>query len=155
MALRSVCEEYHYSTLDALPYLNAVVLEGLRLADNIESCQSRIVPERGCVIEGYYLPAGVRSSLDPPNLNAADRQLSQTIIYAQPYLIHRQEKFFPAPERFDPDRWLVGKQDYHQLMKSLFTFSAGPRVCIGKELAMASKFVHTASCYEVIGSLTV
>lgn len=48
-----------YAMVDTLPYLNAVVLEGLRLVDTIESYQRRVVPKNGCVVEGYYLPAGV------------------------------------------------------------------------------------------------
>ena len=49
--------------LDSLPYLNAVLMEGLRLVDTILSYETRLVPAGGCVIEGYYLPAGVRQSI--------------------------------------------------------------------------------------------
>ena len=62
-SLPSQAEERTYAAIDALPYLNAVMMEGLRLVDTIESYQRRIVPKGGCVIEGYYLPAGV--CLDP------------------------------------------------------------------------------------------
>ena len=52
-------EESTFAAIDALPFLNAVLLESLRLVDTIESCQSRVVPKGGCMIEGYYLPEGV------------------------------------------------------------------------------------------------
>ena len=45
--------------IDSLSYVNAVVMEGLRLVDTISSYQTRVVPKGGCVISGCYLPAGV------------------------------------------------------------------------------------------------
>lgn len=48
-----------YPLIDGLPYLDAVVMESLRLVDTISSYQTRIVPKGGCVVSGYYLPAGV------------------------------------------------------------------------------------------------
>ncbi len=47
--------------LDALPFLNACIKEGLRI-----SCPSRVrlprtVPEGGWTFKGYYFPPGVRS----------------------------------------------------------------------------------------------
>ncbi len=51
--------------LDSLPYLNAVLMEGLRLVDTILSYETRLVPAGGCVIEGYHLPAGVRCPSHP------------------------------------------------------------------------------------------
>ncbi|MCJ1477951.1 hypothetical protein MMC13_006626 [Lambiella insularis] len=107
-----------FGTIDALRYLNAIVLEGLRLVNTIESYQTRVVPAGGCVVEGYSLPAG-------------------TIVSAQPYLVHRQEEIFPESERFNPERWLVDGDEYKVLRQTLLTFSRGPRACIGKELAMS------------------
>ena len=45
--------------IDSLSYLNAVIMEALRLVDTISSYQTRVVPKGGCVISGHYLPAGV------------------------------------------------------------------------------------------------
>lgn len=49
----------NYAMIDDLPYLNAVVMESLRLVDTISSYQTRVVPKGGCEISGYYIPAGV------------------------------------------------------------------------------------------------
>lgn len=65
----------------------------------------------------------------------------------QPYLVHRQEDVFPAPESFNPDRWLVGGEEYKGVRQSLLTFSRGPRACIGKELAMSTIKSTLASIY--------
>jgi hypothetical protein len=58
-------EEWTSAMVDALPFLNAIVLEGLRLVDTIGSYQRRVVPLGGCTIEGFYLPAGVSLGCGP------------------------------------------------------------------------------------------
>lgn len=52
-------EDRRFAMIDSLPYLNAVIMECLRLVDTISSYQTRTVPTGGCVISGHYLPAGV------------------------------------------------------------------------------------------------
>lgn len=62
----------------------------------------------------------------------------KTIVAAQPYLINRQPDVFPDPETFDPSRWLLPREDYRNLAKSMWTYSSGPRSCVGRELSLAS-----------------
>ena len=52
-----------FAMIDQLKYLNAIVMEGLRVIDTISSYQTRVVPREGCVISGFFLPAGVRFRL--------------------------------------------------------------------------------------------
>lgn len=54
-----VAADRTYPMIGNLPYLNAVVMESLRLVDTISSYQTRVVPKGGCEISGYYIPAGV------------------------------------------------------------------------------------------------
>ena len=138
-------EGHYFSTLDKLPYLNAVVMESLRLLDNISSYQTRVVPSGGCLILGTFLPAGVSHWSDPLfftpcalNSNCSTDVPDQTIISAQPYLINRQADIFPKPESFDPARWLLPEDKYKTLARHLWTYSSGPRACIGRELSLAS-----------------
>jgi cytochrome P450 len=51
------------------------------------------------------------------------------------YVTHRDERFFPDPEKFDPDRFLPERQERLPRF-AYFPFSGGPRQCIGNQFAM-------------------
>ncbi|CAK7199571.1 hypothetical protein SEUCBS139899_002252 [Sporothrix eucalyptigena] len=108
------------SKYDSLPYLNAVLKEGLRMFPSIPMSLPRHVPEGGRVIDGTWLPGG-------------------TIVSCQPYTMHRfDQDVFPRPDEFEPDRWLdtTPEQDA-EMNRRFFAFSNGGRGCLGKHLAMA------------------
>jgi cytochrome P450 len=49
--------------------------------------------------------------------------------------MHRDPRYFPEPEKFDPDRWLPDKAQ--KLPKfAYFPFGGGPRQCLGASFAM-------------------
>ena len=50
------------------------------------------------------------------------------------YGIHRRAKYFPDPERFDPDRFRP--EDEKQMRSVYLPFGGGPRVCIGNQFAL-------------------
>ena len=54
------------------------------------------------------------------------------------YEIHRSDKYWKEPEKFDPSRFSEGRRDNY------FPFGAGPRKCIGSNFAM----------YEMILTIT-
>lgn len=52
-------EDRDFAMIDKLAYLNAVMMECLRLVDTVASYQTRVVPKGGCFVSGTFLPAGV------------------------------------------------------------------------------------------------
>lgn len=58
-SLSPATRPYNFVGVDKLTYLDAVVMESLRLIDNVPSYQTRVVPAAGCHILECFLPAGV------------------------------------------------------------------------------------------------
>lgn len=56
------------------------------------------------------------------------------IVVMSQYAIHRDARFYGAPERFDPDRWTPEMQERLPRF-AYFPFGGGPRVCIGETFA--------------------
>jgi cytochrome P450 len=101
-------------SFDKLPYLDAVVLEGLRCFPPIPMSLPRYVPPGGRTIDGFFIP-------------------EHTIVSGQAYSAHRIDQIvFPQPDLFNPDRWLEkeGELDRKRLF---FAFASGGRGCIGKQ----------------------
>ncbi|CAH0004258.1 unnamed protein product [Clonostachys byssicola] len=116
--LRAELRENANMSIHELPFLDAVVKEGLRVFPSIPMSLPRCVPAGGATVDGYRLPEG-------------------TTVSCQPFSMHRMdEDVFPAPDSFDPDRWLEekGNADRNRLF---FSFSGGGRACIGRHLATA------------------
>jgi len=96
----------------AVPLLQAVVLESLRLTPPATLAGHRVLP-------------GERT---PPGRALA----AGTILTPAIYLAHRQPDAFPAPNRFDPGRFLHGRP----VPRHYLPFGGGTRYCLGSQLAM-------------------
>lgn len=59
-----------------------------------------------------------------------------------PYLLHRDERYWPRPETFDPDRWMSGQTPHPP--HTYLPFGAGPRICPGSALALSQLVILTA-----------
>ncbi|KAK4149025.1 cytochrome P450 [Chaetomidium leptoderma] len=96
-----------------LKYLEATLLEALRLFPPSPASQQRMVPVGGATVDGHHLPAG-------------------TTVAVSPWSATHSRLNFHEPDLFRPERWLGEGDD--RLNASL-PFGTGPRVCIGKNLA--------------------
>ncbi|HWS98230.1 MAG TPA: cytochrome P450, partial [Candidatus Methylomirabilis sp.] len=76
-------------------------------------------------IGGYTVPAG------------------SNVIVSQ-WVTHRDGRFFPNPQSFDPERWTP---DNEQALPKFayFPFGGGPRVCIGNQFALMEAAILLAS----------
>ncbi|KAK2736843.1 hypothetical protein FQN57_000523 [Myotisia sp. PD_48] len=110
--------------IDALPLLDAIVTETLRLHAPIPGLQPRITPE-GASLAGYdKLPANIR-------------------VNAQAYSLHQNPEVFPRPESWLPRRWLT-KDDptrLENMRRWFWAFGSGGRMCIGSNLALQAELV--------------
>ncbi|KAI1306351.1 cytochrome P450 3A13 [Xylaria venustula] len=116
-------------SFDKLPYLDAIVLEGLRCFPAIPMSLPRYVPRGGRTIDGFFIP-------------------ERTIVSSQAFSAHRiDRKVFYQPDAFIPDRWLeeTGGLDRKRLF---FAFASGGRGCIGKHLALAEMKILLRDVYS-------
>lgn len=99
--------------LGKLVYVRRVFSESLRLYPPVWVFPRR--PTRDYQLGGYEVPAGSYFQLCP-------------------YVTQRDARFFPDPERFDPERWtpeaIASRPKF-----SFFSFAAGAHRCIGENLA--------------------
>ncbi|WP_353248437.1 cytochrome P450 [Salinisphaera sp. T31B1] len=61
-------------------------------------------------------------------------------LFISPYVLHRHPDYWRAPETFDPARFEQGEEPAHRF--AYIPFAAGPRHCIGEQMAMTEMRVH-------------
>jgi cytochrome P450 len=59
---------------------------------------------------------------------------ARALVLLSPYVTHRDARYFPEPERFDPGRWTERERDARPQF-AYFPFGGGPRRCIGEGFA--------------------
>ncbi|KAI9796323.1 MAG: hypothetical protein M1835_004314 [Candelina submexicana] len=105
--------------LNQLPYTVAVIKETMRL-----------------------FPAASSLRGGEPGFNVSDTEgrvfpTDGFLVWAVSQPLHRDPSYWLQPERFLPDRWLVGPDDPLYPVKGAWRpFEYGPRSCIAQELAM-------------------
>jgi len=63
-----------------------------------------------------------------------------TDIYLAPYVLHRTDHYWPEPEVFDPERFVLADQPKKD--RPYFPFSLGPRRCLGEYFSFLEMKVH-------------
>ncbi|CAJ0962465.1 unnamed protein product, partial [Mesorhabditis belari] len=112
---------------NSLPYLNAVVAEVQRCANLLPQNLIRSTSE-DVVIGGYKLPAG-------------------TAVIPQIATVLLDEKVFPDPYEFNPDRFL-NKDGTFKTYPELVPFSVGKRQCPGEGLARLELYLFIANILQ-------
>lgn len=110
-------------SVDTLPYLEAVILESLRLYPSVPGGQPRLVP-KPCSLGGYdNIPPG-------------------TTVQCYAYALHRTPEIFPEPLEWKPERWIDSEEDHLRTMRRWFwAFGSGGRMCIGSNFSYFCKFL--------------
>lgn len=100
--------------LGALPYTRAVVAETMRL----------------------YPPAYIigRRSTAPVALRGHTFEAG-TVFVQSTWIVHRDPRWWPEAERFDPTRWLDPAAEAARPRFAYFPFGAGTRICVGEQFA--------------------
>ncbi|KAJ4424528.1 hypothetical protein N0V82_000852 [Gnomoniopsis sp. IMI 355080] len=121
--------DINFQSAHRLRYLHACIEEALRIFPAVAELPHRRSP--GDIIGGHWIPQG-------------------TTVTTYQWAAYRDPQHFIEPHSYIPERWLPASHPDHQSRfegdnKAVFQpFSAGPRNCIGKNLAYAELKVIAA-----------
>ncbi|XP_058248817.1 sterol 26-hydroxylase, mitochondrial-like [Hemibagrus wyckioides] len=100
--------------INRMPYLKAVIKETLRMYP-VLPVNARLLSEKDVIIGGHLFP-------------------KKTTFIMHHYAIGRDEKIFPEPRVFKPERWLRDRMERPSPFGSI-PFGFGVRGCLGKRIA--------------------
>jgi cytochrome P450 len=109
-------KELRFEELVKLPYMTAVIEEGLRMFPSAPIGFVRTVPEGGDTVSGEFIPGGTTVSVCMWAATKSDRN-------------------FQDPYEFRPERWLDRENNKTDKLGASNPFSLGPRGCIGRNLS--------------------
>ena len=99
--------------LPALEYVERVLAEAMRLYPPAWGLGRRALEDHP--VGGYTVPRGA-------------------LVAMSPYVVHRDERWWPEPDRFDPDRFTAAAKAARPRF-AYFPFGGGARQCIGESFA--------------------
>ncbi len=117
------------ATLEKLPYLSAVIYEGLRLHGGIVARSQRLAPN-SLQYKEWTIPA-------------------RTPLSCISAFIHYDPDVYPEPRAFKPERWLQASPDGDRINQGLkhhfVAFGRGTRNCMGYNLGYAMLYYTIAT----------
>jgi len=125
------------AALENLPYVTAVIKEGLRLSYGLSARSQRIDPDNPIVFVDSK--TGKRWVIPP-----------KTLVSITNVQVHRDEDIFPRSGDFVAERWLgdSGKK----LERYLTSFGKGSRSCLGVNLASGELYLVLSHMWRLWGS---
>ncbi|KAL7783410.1 cytochrome P450 [Trichoderma ceciliae] len=127
-AIPNLDKETPYSTLEALPYLTAVIREALRIGALVPN-RSLLTADEPLQYKQWTLKPGTAFCMN------TSKYLLDTSV-------------FPDPTTFDPERWLGDQQQAQKLLHHFAPFSKGHRSCLGMNLAYAELYLVSANIFR-------
>ncbi|KAJ2987771.1 hypothetical protein NUW58_g4323 [Xylaria curta] len=124
-------EEITFASVTNLSFMLACLNETMRFYPPLVTGLPRQT-HKDAIISGEFVPRGVSS---PPFLSTL------TVFPAwrnwEKYAINHDERYWKNPEEFAPTRWMGDPEYKNDQLDAMQPFSAGPRNCIGRNLAYA------------------
>ncbi|KAJ5983199.1 hypothetical protein N7481_005298 [Penicillium waksmanii] len=118
---KGLCSEnITFKESQEMPYFQAVMKEALRMHSATGLPMWREVPAGGAEISGRYFPAG-------------------TIIGANTWVAHYDDRVFPDAKSFRPERWLEAESNpekQKEMNQMYMPFGLGSRTCLGKHISI-------------------
>ena len=139
-----------------------------RCCDEVDSVVGKRDPRTDDVARLEYLVATIKETLRlyPPAIGVFLRQATSdltiggydvprgSLITLSSFVTQRDARWFPEPDRFDPERFLSERADKIP-DGAYFPFGAGPRICIGQSFAMTEMALVAASLLQKFEVTTV
>lgn len=119
MSSIKISSPIQFAEAKKMPYLQAIIKEGLRIFPPLVGLMSKAVPPEGDIINGQFVPGGTK------------------IGYGA-YGIFRDKKIWGQDaDIFRPERWITESENLKEMESTLeLIFSYGKYQCLGKNIAI-------------------
>ncbi|KAI0472507.1 cytochrome P450 ClCP1 [Xylaria cf. heliscus] len=124
-------EDITASSTKMLPYLSAVLNEGLRMCPPVPDNMRRVVPPRGATIAGHFIPSG-------------------TVVSIPCWATFQSAENFSHPDMFWPERWLSKDPPKGDNRGAFQPFSWGPSNCLGQNLGNLASLFNIRNIFPLI-----
>ena len=102
----------------SLPYFSSFIKEVLRIDPSAPGIYPRVAPKGGYTLNGLFVPEG-------------------TVVSTNAWVNNRNKEVYGQDaDDFNPERWMESEEKSTTMENLSFTFGYGPRICLGKNIAL-------------------